>query len=396
MNETPLFYRKTLSLCCVLLVLTLMAALLCINRAFLDTQLLPAPQSDLPWQALANTDRDQGGSSTLEVRETTYSLEYVFKVGSGAPYPYASLALLFNPAEAPDALVDLSRHKELTFSVQCTPRNVLSLTLYTRDGKIDEMADPLAYRLPTTFFSCDENWREVVIDLRHLEVPDWWLRYHNLPLSDREYRLEEVSRIAFGNSAQSPTDTLSQVKIAEMRIRGENWLYLVLFGAAALLVWIVFGFWVFKQHTRMLIAELQQKVRQDRPLVAYQQLSIEPHKDKEKQNLLRYLATGYSNPDLNLEMVISATGINRAKINSILKEEIGLTFSAYLNKLRLTEAARLLSEQTEIGISEIAYSVGYNNVTYFNKLFKSEYGCSPKTFRTLYRKASAADDTSNL
>ena len=64
-------------------------------------------------------------------------------------------------------------------------------------------------------------------------------------------------------------------------------------------------------------------------------------------------------------------------------EELGLTFSSYLNKLRLTEAARLLAENEDANVSEIAYSVGYNNVTYFNKLFKQEYGCAPKTFKSL-------------
>jgi len=34
-------------------------------------------------------------------------------------------------------------------------------------------------------------------------------------------------------------------------------------------------------------------------------------------------------------------------------------------------------------VAEIAYAVGYRNVSYFNKLFKEEYGCTPKTFRKL-------------
>ena len=182
------------------------------------------------------------------------------------------------------------------------------------------------------------------------------------------------------------------MKIAELRLQGENWRYVLIFAAISTLVWLGFGFWVFKQYTKMLISELQQKVQKDRPLVAYQQLSIEPHKDKEKQTVLRYMATEYPNPELSLDTIISATGINRAKINTILKDEIGLTFSAYINKLRLTEAARILSEKPEASVAEIAYSVGYNNVTYFNKLFKNEYGCSPKTFKTVYKENSTGED----
>jgi AraC-like DNA-binding protein len=67
---------------------------------------------------------------------------------------------------------------------------------------------------------------------------------------------------------------------------------------------------------------------------------------------------------------------------------LGFTFTGYLNKLRLTEAARLLADKPEASIAEIAYSVGYKNVSYFNKLFKEDYGCTPKIFRSIYDPAS--------
>jgi AraC-like DNA-binding protein len=99
--------------------------------------------------------------------------------------------------------------------------------------------------------------------------------------------------------------------------------------------------------------------------------------------VLRYIATNYTDTEIDLESVVSATGTNRNKVNEVLKTELGMTFTSYLNKLRLTEAARLLAEKSGAAIAEIAYSVGYSNVSYFNKLFKEEYGCTPKSFRSL-------------
>ncbi|MFJ1468494.1 helix-turn-helix domain-containing protein, partial [Massilia orientalis] len=58
------------------------------------------------------------------------------------------------------------------------------------------------------------------------------------------------------------------------------------------------------------------------------------------------------------------------------------------DKLRLTEAARLLSENSGAAILEIAYSVGYANASCFNKLFKEEYGCTPKLFRSISAQQS--------
>ncbi|HOY22883.1 MAG TPA: helix-turn-helix transcriptional regulator, partial [Cellvibrio sp.] len=137
----------------------------------------------------------------------------------------------------------------------------------------------------------------------------------------------------------------------------------------------------FRTYTTVLIVDLKEKLKQDQPLIAYKKLSIEPQKDKEKIAVLNYIATEYVNPELSIETITNTLGINRAKINDILKEELGMTFSSYLNKLRLTEAARLLSESKDANVSEIAYAVGYNNVSYFNKLFKATYNCAPKTFK---------------
>ena len=91
----------------------------------------------------------------------------------------------------------------------------------------------------------------------------------------------------------------------------------------------------------------------------------------------------YRDPELDLDSVAAATGTNRTKINDVLKSELGLTFTSYLHKLRLTEAARLLTENVDTAVAEIAFAVGYANVSYFNKLFKEEYGCTPKAFRAL-------------
>jgi YesN/AraC family two-component response regulator len=145
-----------------------------------------------------------------------------------------------------------------------------------------------------------------------------------------------------------------------------------------------------------LIAGVKDKLQQDLTLMAYRQLSVEPQADREKVLLLGFLATKYADPGLNLKKAITTLGINRIKINEILKNELGLTFTACLNKLRLTEAARLLSENDKANVAEIAYSVGYNNVIYFGRVFKNEYGCSPKAFKSIQRskRAVMGDDRS--
>lgn len=383
------FHKNIALVFLVLVVFTSLAAYICINRSYLNDALLPVHKSAIPWTVKTSTDAQEGGSSSVSINDSTYSLDFDFMVMKGADYPYVSFGLDFKNAAT---FIDLSNYSALTFSVLCRPHNVFNFSILTFDDQLTKLADPLSFRTPTEFFSCDDAWRQVEIDIKHMAVPEWWLTFHNLELSDREYRLDQVLGVSFGITGQSPFNTPSNIRISELVLRGRNWRYVYALSALAGLVWGTFILWVFKYHTKYLIADFKEKMRQNRPLFAYRQLSVEPQKDREKTLLLQFIATEYANPDLSLEKLIAELGISRTKINEILKKEFEFTFTAYLNKLRLTEAARLLSEKGSAGVGEIAYSVGYNNVSYFNKLFKNEYGCSPKKFKNICRSNEADPD----
>lgn len=83
---------------------------------------------------------------------------------------------------------------------------------------------------------------------------------------------------------------------------------------------------------------------------------------------------------IRLDEVASHVGMNKSAFCTFMRRHTGKTFSDYINSLRLEKAVELL-KQTNNDIAEIAYSVGFNNVTYFNRLFKQKYGCSPKNMR---------------
>lgn len=390
MYESSRFYRNAAVLFASLLIATVLAGHVCFDQTFLVDRLLPAPKSVYPWFAITTSDAEQNGNSTIQLNDSTQSLDYEFTIseGGGALHSFASVDMAFFSNENSSRLADLSKYSHLRFNAKCSPKNVLSFTAHTFDKQVTDPTNPTTYRIPMTFFACDDEWTQIDIDLKHLEIPEWWLSSHKLRLSDRSYDLSKTSGMSFGISVQSPRDVHSTAKIVELELVGRDWKYAYIFAVIAAALWLTYALWFFKRHTQALIADLEEKMQKDRPLIAYQQLSVEPHRDKEKSAVLRYMATEYANPDISLETAISTIGINRAKMNSILKDEIGLTFSAYLNKLRLTEAARLLSEKSEANVAEIAFSVGYNNVSYFNKLFKNEYGCSPKTFKSVYPQKS--------
>ncbi len=377
------YYKATIRLLGLLLV-SAVAAFVCVRHTYLDVPLLPPDAAKFPWDASPHTDNHQGGLSTVKINDARFNLDFELNLSEKAQYPFASISLLFKDDDGQPKMVDLSAYSRLSFLVKCSPANVLSFIATTVDEKATTPENYLSFRTPMTYFSCDEDWSRIELDLHHLETPQWWLDMFHLKLSMTEYKLEQVSKIQFGSSHQSPMRTPFRVQLLELSLQGREWQYLYYLATFLLVVWGAYGYWFFRQLTKALICDLRNKIQRDRPLVAYQQLSMETHRDKAQEDILRYLSTEYTNPELNLEGMVAALGMNRNKINDVLKEELGYTFTSYLNKLRLTEAARLLAEKGNASVSEIAYSVGYKNVSYFNKLFKEEYSCTPRSFKNLY------------
>lgn len=378
-----MFYRNALAAFIVTLVLTALAVYVGLIKSKLDVSLFPGRDADLLWAA-ATEPPAPVGKTQLVVKNDVGTVEYDFFLDPAQPFPYAHYTLAFIDAVQPHRTVDLTRYSSLSFKVLCDPKNVLLLVLFSFDDKVTDINDAVTRRVSSTAFSCDNNWSAVTIGFDELDTPYWWLGKYGFEHSDTGYRLDKTMGFAWVNSLQSPLNTTSHVKLTDVKLLGTDPRYTYAAALFSLVIWIVLFGWLFRRYIAVLKIDIREKVKQDQPLMAYKKLSIEPQKDKEKSAVLRYMATEYANPELSLETAAAALGVNRTKINDILKEELGLTFSTYLNKLRLTEAARLLSENEEANVSEIAYSVGYNNVSYFNKLFKTEYGCVPKTFKVLY------------
>ncbi len=380
-----IFYKKALLALLGLLAICALATYWCLQRTFLQESLLPADTSAIPWEADKGTDAYQGGMSSVTLYDDSYGLDFELFVSSAVEYPHASVGLVFQNQSGEPTMVDLSSFTSLNFNVKCSPANVLGFAMFMFEEQVTQPWDYLTYRSPSTYFSCSEQWSHVELDLTRLETAQWWLDRFDLKLSMQEYQPTRVPRISFFSTFQSPQDAASRVHINELSLHGRDWRYLYLLGVFLILTWGGFAIWLFRQHTQALIRDLRNRVQKDLPLIAYQQLSVEPRNDRDKGAILRFMATEYSNPELNLDTIANAIGVSRTKINEVLKAELGYTFTGYLNKLRLTEAARLLSETEEASVAEIAYSVGYRNVSYFNKLFKEEYGCTPKIFKNVYK-----------
>ena len=96
-------------------------------------------------------------------------------------------------------------------------------------------------------------------------------------------------------------------------------------------------------------------------------------------NLKKY-ADDYYSQTFTLSSVCRLYFINEKYAGKLFKEQIGMSFHEYLNRIRLEQAATDLTEGDE-RIIDIAIKCGFNNVTYFNRKFSEYFGMSPGHFR---------------
>ncbi|MBK7937951.1 MAG: helix-turn-helix domain-containing protein [Lewinellaceae bacterium] len=84
------------------------------------------------------------------------------------------------------------------------------------------------------------------------------------------------------------------------------------------------------------------------------------------------------NPDL--EATADYMSMTKTYFCKWFKKNTGLTFTDYLNKLRIEQASQSLIFSDK-NIAEIAYEAGFQNISHFNRVFKEEKGVPPRSFR---------------
>ena len=97
-------------------------------------------------------------------------------------------------------------------------------------------------------------------------------------------------------------------------------------------------------------------------------------------NIHREIEKNIDNSQFEVDNLIKSTGTSRSVFYQKFKSLTGFTPNEYLRVIRLKKAADLLMN-TDIRISDIAYSTGFDDPLYFSKLFKAQFGKSPKAAR---------------
>ncbi|ANS73245.1 hypothetical protein AWM70_00465 [Paenibacillus yonginensis] len=97
-------------------------------------------------------------------------------------------------------------------------------------------------------------------------------------------------------------------------------------------------------------------------------------------DIMELIKREYNVADLNLDWVADRMNMSKVYLSQFFREQTGVNFSDYLEKLRMEHAKSLLSE-TELTIREIACQVGYHSSNTFCRAFKRSNGMSATAFR---------------
>jgi AraC-like DNA-binding protein/transcriptional regulator with XRE-family HTH domain len=93
----------------------------------------------------------------------------------------------------------------------------------------------------------------------------------------------------------------------------------------------------------------------------------------------RYIRENYTRK-ISLQEIANVSGLSAPYFSTIFREEMGENLSAYLNRLRVEKAGRLLTE-TNMSLSDISGSCGFEDQSWFSKIFKNYTGMSPGRYR---------------
>lgn len=84
--------------------------------------------------------------------------------------------------------------------------------------------------------------------------------------------------------------------------------------------------------------------------------------------------------DYSVNYLARKAGISIPKLQTGFKEMQKMTVANYIRDVRLKKSEELL-KSSDMNVSEIVYSIGFSSRSYFSRIFKGKYNCSPSDYQ---------------
>ncbi|WP_448517997.1 AraC family transcriptional regulator [Rhodoflexus sp.] len=107
------------------------------------------------------------------------------------------------------------------------------------------------------------------------------------------------------------------------------------------------------------------------------------HVSKKIQKIYAFILE-HMTGDLTLEATAEHIGMTKTTLCYFLKNNTGKSFSNIVNDMRVAHAARLLQD-TDMNVQEVCYQSGYNDPSYFYRVFQARIGVSPRKYKLRFQ-----------
>lgn len=98
---------------------------------------------------------------------------------------------------------------------------------------------------------------------------------------------------------------------------------------------------------------------------------------------LNYIRENYAQP-LSIPRICTDVGISQTYLSRLLRKYAGTTFNTFLTQCRMDAAKQMLRDHPDILLHEVAACVGYDDQSYFSKIFRNETGMTPSQYAATF------------
>ena len=100
-----------------------------------------------------------------------------------------------------------------------------------------------------------------------------------------------------------------------------------------------------------------------------------------RQSVIRYITDRIKDPNLKVDDLAQLHNMSRPVFYRRIKQLFGCSPIELVKTLRIRHATELLSHNSHISVSEVAYLCGFSSPQYFNRVFRESVNCSPSEFK---------------
>ncbi len=97
------------------------------------------------------------------------------------------------------------------------------------------------------------------------------------------------------------------------------------------------------------------------------------------QKVMRFIHDNFMEEEATLDVAADKACMSKRHFCRVFKKAIGMTYQNYLNRCRIKKAKEMLIAKHSI--TEVAFAVGYSDITQFGRVFKRVVGCTPSQYR---------------